>query len=466
VTEHSSQGAAIAAPSAVAIREDDKLSQTSVFGYGVGDLGSNMAWGMGSTFLLFFYTDVFGITAAAAGTLLLVARIFDAVNDPVMGMITEHVETRWGKFRHYLLFGTPILGVLLVLTFTVPPLEGGAKLAYAYITYIALGTVFTAVNLPYGALATTMAQSAAERNRLSAARGAGAIVGGGVIVGMATPMLVEVLGGGDPATGFQATALIFAVICVVCLWFTFATSEEKFRAPEPSNISVGRLLAILKSNTPFLLLALSILLSSSASQTRLASVVYYATYCLKRPDLIAAIFLSGAIAMILGIVVGNRLAARLGKKDASLVGISVAVFGGFGMYLTNYEAIFVLLAWNIVVALGGGVMLGLLWSLISDTVEYGEWNSGVRAEGAVYSASSFVMKFSSALAGIIPAVVLSATGYIANQDQTPLATSGIDWMTTLIPSLLSLMAIVPLWYYPLTDDRFRSIVEDLEQRRV
>jgi Na+/melibiose symporter-like transporter len=194
-----------------------RLMWQEKLGYGLGDFGSNLVWGMCITFLLYFYTDVFGISAAAAGLLLLIARVFDAILDPIMGLITERFTTRWGKFRHYLLFGTPVMVALLVLTFTTPDLGPMGKLVYAYVTYILLGVLYTVVNLPYGALAPTMTQEPADRNALSAYRSFGAKAGDGLVVGLATPTLVLVLGAGVAARGYQLTALVYALMCWAAL---------------------------------------------------------------------------------------------------------------------------------------------------------------------------------------------------------------------------------------------------------
>lgn len=442
-----------------------KLSWGERIGYGLGDLGSNMVWGMTTAFLLFFYTDVFGITAAAAGTLLLVARIFDAVNDPVMGMVTERVHTRWGKFRHYLLFGAPFLGIFLVLTFSTPDFSASGKLIYAYITYIGLGAIYTATNLPYGALATTMTQDPADRNSLSTLRSFGAVLGGGLIVGVATPALVEILGGGNPARGFQLVAIIFGLIGFVCLWVTFATSKERYVASEQSQVSFGELLGILKSNTPFILLAISVLFTASGGFIRLAAPPFYVTYYVNQPELLGPFLGLGTIGIFAGLFIGQFLATKLGKRKTYIVGQIILGVASLGLYFIPSTAVPLILACYILGSVGFGMGFALIWSMISDTVEYAEWKTGIRTEGGIYSVASFVMKLASAVAGGVPALILARTAYVPNVEQTELALNGINWMMSLVPGLFALAAIIPLLSYKLDENLFAQIVSDLKARK-
>ncbi|MCP4045913.1 MAG: MFS transporter [Gammaproteobacteria bacterium] len=442
-----------------------KLAWTERIGYGVGDLGSNMVWGMTTAFLLFFYTDVFGITASAAGTLFVVARVFDAINDPIMGMVTERIQTRWGKFRHYLLFGAPILGIVLVLTFSAPELSNSGKLVYAYVTYIVLGVVYTATNLPYGALATTMTKDPSERNSLSALRSLGALLGGGLIVGVATPSLVETFGGGNSARGFQMVSIIYAIIGWSCLWITFASSKERYVAAKTNKVSFGQLLGIVKSNTPFLLLAVSVLLMVSGAFIRIGSPVFYMTYYLNQPQLLGAIMGLGVLGMVTGLFISQFLAGKLGKRNIFIFGLAVMVIGGMAQFFTPYSAIGLIFFCYLSGSIGLGFCFAVMWSMISDTVEYSEWKSGIRAEGGIYSGASFVMKLSSAVAGGVPALILAQTGYVPNVPQSQAVLDGINWMLTLVPALFALVGIVPMLFYRLDETLYAQIVADLDARK-
>jgi sugar (glycoside-pentoside-hexuronide) transporter len=444
---------------------DTRLTWTEKLGYGLGDFGSQMVWAMSITFLLYFYTDVFGISAAAAGTLLLVARIFDAMLDPVMGMITERVTTRWGKFRPYLLFGTPVLGILLVLTFTTPNLGYGGKLLYAYVTYISLGVVFTVVNLPYGALASTMTQQPDDRNALSVYRSFGARAGDGLFVGLATPALVMALGRGDHAQGFQLTAVLYALVGSAALWFTFRTCHERYVAAGYLRLSIHQVGHALRHNGPFFLLMTSFLFFVSAAFTRNAGSVYYMTYNVQRPELLGPLLASGTIASLIGIPFSQPLARRIGKRNTFIVGLSGWALSSVAMYLTPYADVWILFACYAVGYITFGLSFGLFWSLIADTVEYSEWKTGVRAEGGIYSIASFLMKLCSAVAGIAPAMVLSLSGYVPNTAQSETALNGINWIMTVLPAVFGVMAIAPLMLYRLDEALFARIVADLRHRR-
>jgi sugar (glycoside-pentoside-hexuronide) transporter len=442
-----------------------RLTWTEKLGYGLGEFGSEMVWGMSITFLLYFYTDVFGISAAAAGTLLMMARICDAMLDPVMGMITERVTTRWGKFRPYLLFGTPVLGILLVLTFTTPNFGSGGKLLYAYLTYISLGVVYTVVNLPYGALASTMTQEPDDRNALSAYRSFFARAGDGLFVGLATPALVMALGRGNHAQGFQLTAVIYALLGSAALWFTFSTCHERYVASGHVKLSIPQVVAALRHNGPFFLLMVSFLFFVSAAFTRNSASVYYMTYNVQRPELLGPLLASGTIASLIGIPFSQPLARRIGKRNTFIVGLAGWALSGVAMYLTPYVAVQLLFACYSIGYIAFGLSFGLFWSLISDTVEYSEWKTGVRAEGGIYSIASFLMKLCSAMAGIAPAMVLSLSGYVPNTAQSETALNGINWIMTVLPAVFGVMAITPLMLYRLDEALFARIVADLRRRR-
>jgi sugar (glycoside-pentoside-hexuronide) transporter len=442
-----------------------RLTWTEKLGYGLGDFGSNIVWGMSITFLLYFYTDVFGISAAAAGTLLLVARVLDAMLDPVMGLITERVTTRWGKFRPYLLFGTPVLGILLVLTFTTPNFSYEGKLLYAYVTYIALGVVYTVVNLPYGALATTMTQEPDDRNALSVYRSFGARAGDGLLVGLATTPLVIALGRGNDAQGFQLTAMIYALVGSAALWFTFSTCRERYVARGILKLSIRRFVDVLRHNGPFFLLFVSFLFFVSAVFTRSSATVYYMTYNVQRPELLGPLLATGTISSLIGIPFSQHLARSVGKRNTFIVGLSGWALCSVAMYLTSYAAVWTLFAWYALGYIAFGLSFGLFWSLIADTVEFGEWKTGTRAEGGIYSIASFLLKLCSAVAGIVPAMVLSLSGYVPKAAQSQTALDGINWIMTVLPAVFSVLAIVPLMRYRLDEALFVRIVADLRLRR-
>ena len=441
-----------------------RLTWTEKLGYGLGDFGSNIVWGMSINFLLYFYTDVFGISAAAAGTLLLVARVIDAMLDPVMGLITERVTTRWGKFRPYLLFGTPVLGILLILTFTTPTYGYNGKLLYAYATYISLGVLYTVVNLPYGALASAMTQEPDDRNALSSYRSFGARAGDGLFVGLATPALVIALGHGNQAQGYQLAAVIYALVGTAALWFTFSTCHERYVATWQLKLSVRQVVEVLRRNGPFFLLMLCFLFFVSAAFSRNSVSIYYMTYNLKHPELLGPLLATGTIASLIGIPFSQPLARRVGKRNTFIFGLSGWALCSVAMYLTSYAAVEIQFAWYAVGYIAFGVSFGLLWSLLADTVEYGEWKTGVRAEGGIYSIAMFLMKLCSAVAGIAPAIVLSLSGYVPNATQSETALAGINFIMTVLPAAFGAMAVVPLIWYRLDEAQFARIVADLRLR--
>ncbi len=438
-----------------------KLTWHEVVGYGMGDFGSNMVWGLTSVFLLFFYTDVFGLTALAAGVLLSIARVLDAGFDLISGLLTEQLHFRWGKFRTYLLFGPIPMGILLVLSFTTPHISDAMKLFYAYATYILLLFVFSATNTPYGALATTMTQDIAERNSLSSARAIGAIIGSGFVVGMATPWLVSVLGRGNEARGFQWVALLFAVICVLALWTTFITSKEYYVSASDSGFSLRKLSFIIMHDPPFLIMTSSALLSSASWLTHNAMPPYYVTYDMGRPGVLSLFLGIGTIAILAGVAGGKAVIRILGKRDTMIVGNIISAAAMIVFYFTPFDNLVMIFALQIIVSFGGGVGLVPLWSMLADTVEYGEWKTGYRAEGGLYSVASAVMKIGWAISGALPAWILSSSGYIPNRGQPLSSLVGINIAFNLLPAFLLLAATILLFWYHLDEKLFDQIVSEL-----
>jgi len=438
-----------------------KLTWREIIGYGMGDFGSNMVWGLTSVFLMFFYTDVFGLTALAAGVLLSVARVLDAGFDLISGMITEHLHFRWGKFRTYLLFGPIPMGLLLVLSFTTPPIGATLKLFYAYATYILLLFVYSATNTPYGALATTMTQDAADRNSLSSARAIGAIVGGGLIVGMATPWLVSVFGHGHDTRGFQLVALLFAVICILAFWITFVTSKENYVAAADNGFSLRKLGFIIRHDPPFLIVTLATLLSSASWLTRNAMPPYYVTYNLGRPEILGWFLGIGTVAVLIGIGGGKAIIRFLGKRNTMMIGNIIGVIAMLIFYFTPFDNLVMIFALQIVASFGGGIGLVPLWSMLADTVEYGEWRTGFRAEGGLYSVSSAAIKIGWAASGALPALILGSSGYLPNQEQPLSSLVGINVAFNLLPAFLLLAATGLLFWYHLDEALFAQIVREL-----
>ena len=436
------------------------LSWRARAGYGVGDLGINLYFQVALTFLLYFYTDVFGLAAGTVGTLFLVARIVDAVTDPMMGAVADRTHTRYGKLRPYLLFGPLPLALVAILTFTTPARED-IKVAWAFATYISFGVAYTVVAIPYSALTAVLTRDAHERTLLSTLRQAFAMVGG-VIVGVCTPQLVEALGGG--VLGYQRTAMLYAAAATLCIWTTFATTSEEVASLEAEAPSPRAAFSTLRDNRPLWIVIAIFVLGTLAFTLRQSAIVYFLKYNLGREDLLPVFFAASIVPILLGAAMTPGLTKRVGKARGLILGACVTIIGGLGVYLCPPERIELLLACFLVSAFGTGPLSVISWAMIPDTVEYGEWKHGVRAEGGVYSIASFGQKLSMASGGAAAGAVLAMTGYQPDAEQSEAALRGIAALVALLPVAAVALIAVLAHFYPLDENEHARILAELDAR--
>lgn len=443
------------------------LGWTAFAGYGVGDMANNLVFSMGMFFLLNYYTDVAGIGAAAAGTMLLLVRLYDALIDVVAGRVIDRTHFADGsKFRPYLLWaGLPLL-LLNVAVFSVPAhWDSTQKLIYATLTYALLGTAYSFVNIPYGSLASVMTQIPRERSLLGAAR---TLMSTCTIVFLAFvlgPVLRNMHG---EALQSRLTLLTFAMagFGMLLYWVCFKTCKE-IVVRDISQPKWKESMAALRSNRPLhmlCLIALFVLVGVSASG---ASVMYFARYVLGDARHFLTIIL---VTTIFGIAVSlpmvSILVRKIGKRGTFMAGMAIASLAKLALYFSPDVDHVVIFAWLAVGAAGSTLGMIVMWALESDTVEYGEWRTGVRIEGMNYSLFSLTRKCGQALGGSIPAFLLASSAYIPNlANQTP-ATIRVMWQSfVLVPAICYAMALLLMLFYPLTDRRFLELVQEIRERR-
>jgi len=431
-------------------------------GYGVGDFAVNLFFQSALLFLLFFYTDVAGIGAATAASIFLVARIVDAVTDPVMGVIADRTRTRWGRFRPYVLLGGPLLAVMGVATFTAPDLSPQGKVIYAYATYILFGIAYTVVSIPYSSLTSALTEDSHERTVLSTYRMAFAMLGG-LLVAAATTPLVAAFGGG--AAGFQMTMAVYGVIACVLLAMTFFTTRERKFAHEDVP-GVAQIVRALKAGGwPLALLIFAFWMGMMAFTVRSAAIIYYFIYNVGREDLVPVFMVSVAVFNFIGIVIVPFFAKRLGKRATYLLGAFLGCLSGVALYFTPTDQVAMIFAVSCIGAIMFAGPTVMAWSMLPDAVDYAELRSGVRADGAIYAATSFFQKMAMAVGGAGAALVLAATGYVANAAQTPEALGGILFMVALGPVVLFVLGAIAMLFYSLTDDKFSEVSLALAEQR-
>ena len=444
---------------------NQQLPWRTVIGYSLGDVANNFAFAMGALFLLSYYTDVAGVGAAAAGTMLLLVRIFDAFADVAAGRIVDSVNTRWGKFRPFLLFGSVPLMIFSVLVFCVPTgWSHSYKVIYAYLTYAGLGFCYSMVNIPYGSLATAMTQEPASRARLGAARSIG---GSLTFVCLAFLIGPRISASAPSEMGmvylWWTLALAFVGVALYLICFS-TTRENVVRTVAQPSFSIS--LQTLKRNRPLLMLCSCALCVLIATFSVSASSLYYVRYVLNDASLFPVIVL---VQMLIGTVATAPLVpwlvARTGKKKTFMIGSLTGTGGYLLFFFMSAQSVPVALTALAIAAVGQGITMTVMWALEADTVEYGEYLTGVRIEGLTYSVFSFTRKCGQAIGGSVPAFILGMSGYIANQAQTAEVITGIRSAISLVPCGFMFLAFLIILFYPLTDEKFKEILREIDKKK-
>jgi glycoside/pentoside/hexuronide:cation symporter, GPH family len=440
------------------------LSVREKVGYALGDTAANLIFQTMVMFQLVFYTDTFGITAAAAGTLLVVVRVWDAIFDPMMGVLADRTNTRWGKFRPWILWTAVPFGVMGFLTFVTPNLDPAGKLVYAYVTYIVLMMVYSANNLPYSALSGVMTGDLGERTSLSSYRFVFAMIAQLVIQGFALPM-VHYFGSGDSATGYRVTMGIFSALAVGFFFITFASTKERIQPAPDQKASVRQHFADLLTNGPWkAMFALTLVLFITLAM-RGSAVVYYFRYYVKDESLFSLFNVLGTCATIIGIFFSKRLSLRFGKRNVFIAGLAGTLV---------FTALFAILPPGATILMFGaeilrqfvyGFTIPLLWAMMADVADYSEWKNDRRATGIIFAAIVFALKAGLGFGGAITGYVLSSFGYVPNAEQTPQALNGIVMTMSVLPAISFAVCIVCLFFYRITKQLEIRITDDLTGRR-
>jgi len=440
-----------------------RLGWPEKLGFGFGDFGFNLYWTTIASFLAAFYTDVFGISAAAAGTMVFVTRIVDAVTDPLMGALADRTQTRWGKFRPYLLFAGLPLAATGVLTFTTPDLAAGGKLVWAYLTYSALMLSYTVVSMPYSALSGVMTARSQERTTLISARFLFAFTGG-ALVNKYTLSLVAWLGAGDDVRGWQLTMLLYGVAAVLIFWVTFASTRERITPPTGQNTRPLDDIRDLLGNKPWIILFALAMIIMMTFTMRAGSAYYYFHYYIERPELLPDYLFWQLIAYACGALLAPVMTRYMDK--AKLLMLLMSLVGALSLlfFFVPKDMLWAIFTLNILISLALGPKSPLTWSMYADTADYNEWRNGRRATAMTFSAASFAQKLGGSLGSAGMLWLLGALGYAANQAQSGASQTGITLLQTAIPGAFALIAVVVLTQYDLTGRQLERIQEELQAR--
>lgn len=441
----------------------EKLKLGEKAGYALGDMASNFYWRVFDLFLLIFYTDVFGLPATAVGTMMLVTRIIDAVSDPVMGAIADRTSTKFGKFRPYLLWGILPLAAAGVLTFTVPDLEEGGKLVWAYCTYIFMMLAYTFINVPYGALIGLVTNDSEDRTALTSFRFIGAFTGG-TLVAYFTPNLVVLFGGGDDVLGWQLTMALYGAVAALLFVITFLSVRERVVAVSSEPKPVWRDVKDLANNKPWLVLFSLALVIMMTISLRASSGTFYFKYYVERADLIGSFSMTYMLALMAGAALTPFMSKFVGKKQLLLILMSLVALLSAAFYFLLPDQVVAMYVLQAMIGLCLGPKSPLVFSMYADTADYSEWKTGRRATAMVFSAAAFSQKLGGAIAGAMIGWLLGSLGYVANETQSAASSTGIVLLMTLIPAAFAAISVGLIWLYSLDEDTIEQVNVDLAQR--
>lgn len=459
--------------------QNQKLSFKEKISYGFGDLASVLYWQTFMLYFTFFYTDVFLIPAGAAATMFLVSRIWDGVNDPLMGIIADRTKTRWGKFRPYLLWMCVPFAVAGVLAFTVPDFGLTGKMIWAYVTFIAIMMLYTAINIPYTALLGVISADSNERTTISSVKFLFAFSAGIIVSATLLPM-VKTLGGGNDARGWQLSFVIYGIAAIIFFLITFAGTRERVQPPKNQQGSIKKDLYELVTNKPWLILLATTITFILFVAVRSSVTVHYFKYVIGTQELslpfmktgsygfvelTSAFNTVGQISSLVGVLLISWFARLVGKKRAFIIIFIVAIVSTAAFYFLSAAQLSLIFIFQITGSLTGGPLSVLLWAMYADTADYAEWKRGRRATGLIFSASTMSQKFGWAFGAFVALNLMSQVGFQPNQQQSASSQNGLLLLFSLIPALLGVVALIIMLFYNLDEKKMKEIEIELVKRR-
>jgi GPH family glycoside/pentoside/hexuronide:cation symporter len=472
-----------------------KLSVKEKVGFSLGDSAANFIFQTMMLLQLSFYTDTFGLTAAAAGTLFLIARLWGAVVDPVMGAVGDRTDTRWGKFRPWILWTAVPFGIIGFLAFLTPHFAPSGKLVYAYITYILLLTIYSMNNIPYSALSGVITGDMKERTSLFSFRFVFVCLATIAIQGFALPM-VNHFGKGDSARGYAVTMGIFAGLAMLFLFFTFFSTKERVKPDPKQNTSLKEDISSLLKNQPWVVMFILFVMMFIFLAIRNGNLLYFFRYYLDGNSL--GIFIGnmdkglfgllsklgfagegtnvadsafsfmnilGQLASIIGIMISNTIVVKVGKRNVFMAGLILAAVCTALFIMIPPDGIMLILVLQIIFNLAWGITMPLPWAMMADVADYSEWKLNRRATGIVFAGIIVGLKIGLAIGGFLGAFILSLYGYVANVQQTPQALTGIRLSASIYPTVALCIVIITLFFYKISKSMEIKIQDDLAERR-
>ncbi len=438
--------------------------------YSFGEVASNLSWYMINSYLTLFYTDVLGLAATAISGIMLFARVFDTVFDPLMGMIADRTNTRWGKFRPYIMFAPPFLAIFNVMTFTVFPVTGMTKIALCFITYFFTGILYSVCNVSFSSLINVIAKDSTVRMNIQTVRGTASSICSIVLAAVVMPSILY-FGHSNTANakGFLITNIILSVLLVIFFWLCAGNCKEKYvnEFHSTTNSEKKGFIKSIKSlvkNDQLTLVILCVFLGAIAITGRMSLLAYYIIYVVGSYQAIALIFTTVTVAQLVGnmtIPIGTKY---LGKKGYMIAINVLAIIAFVILYFFPINNVTFLLVMFFLSGIANCAAT-ICFGMISDAIEYGDWKNSVREEGLATSFLSLSVKLATAICGSVGILLIAASGYVPNAQQTVSAKNGISFVVNIIPAICIFVSLIPLFFYKLNDKRVAEIRTELDERK-
>lgn len=438
---------------------ESDVSMKTLISFGMGSLGNNIICAMIGTYLTIYLTDSFGISAAAVGTLFLVARIIDAITDPIMGMVVDNTKSKMGKSRPYLLFVPIFMGISTIMCFSSPDLSDTGKLIWVYVSYILWGICFTAMDTPYWSLSANITQSAQGRTKIITSARTIAF-GGSLVVSVFTLPLVAKFG------NWTIVAVIYSITAALCTWITVWGVREIKTDKKPQKQGLNQLKELFRTNKPLRIVLISMLMLEITYALRNGFSIYYIKYNFDAELYIPIVTGISIVSGMLGGICTPAITKKFGKRNTALFGIGINALGFLSIFILKYSNLPMLLVVNTIMGLAEGAANISLASMVADCVEYGEWKTGKRSEGMIFSSNIFKTKLASAIGGALCGYILAFVGYKANMIQNTATLNGIHIMYSIIPGIIAVGSILSLRRYNLTEREYEAILEDLNKNKL
>ncbi|MBE8712448.1 MFS transporter [Sphingobacterium hungaricum] len=459
----------------------DQVTLKEKIGYGLGDAASSMFWKLFGMYLMFFYTDVFGMEAKVVGTMFLITRVWDSLFDPIIGALADRTQSKWGKFRPYILYVAIPFGVIGVMTFYTPSFGESGKIVYAYVTYSIMMMVYSAINVPYASLLGVMSPSPKVRNVLATFRMTFAYLGSFVTLLLFNPLVNYFSGRSqlieNQQYGWVMAVAVIAVCCVVLFLLCFSWTKERVQPVSEHSTSLKQDIKDLFNNKPWWILLGAGVAALLFNSIRDGATLYYFKYYIREdlfgdvvlfniPFVLSGLYLAvGQAANILGVVLAAPVSNSIGKKNTYMISMILATVGSIAFYWLASDNLVLIFSLQIMISICAGSIFPLLWSMYADCADYSELKTGNRATGLIFSSSSMSQKLGWALGTALTGWLLGYYGFQANQDQSAETLSGIRMFLSFFPAIGTILSVLFISFYPLSEKKMIQITSELEDKR-